>query len=190
MRAAPPRAGCILRQIKFGGHCTKKSEPTSSRTPSFARAACVVALTRKVRSDRVRTPPRAEYRASRPLALPLLSILIFLRGGEFLKRNGRQGRGAASTPQNRIYQTGIFHNRLYRDTINMSKKYLAKYQKLTQKLRSARFEAGLTQVEAGKKLKKPQAYLSKIERGERGVDAVELGELARVYGKSLNYFIK
>ena len=72
----------------------------------------------------------------------------------------------------------------------MSKKYLAKYQKLATKLRSARLEANLTQVEAGKKLKKPQAYLSKIERGERGVDAVELGELAKVYGKPLDYFIK
>ena len=71
----------------------------------------------------------------------------------------------------------------------MSKKYLAKYQKLTAKLRSARLEAGLTQVEAGKKLRKPQAYLSKIERGERGVDAVELAELAKVYNKSLDYFV-
>ena len=72
----------------------------------------------------------------------------------------------------------------------MSKKYLAKYQKLTQRLRTARLEAKLTQVEAGKKLRKPQAYLSKIERGERGVDAVELGELAKLYGKDINYFIK
>jgi transcriptional regulator with XRE-family HTH domain len=72
----------------------------------------------------------------------------------------------------------------------MSKKYLPKYRKLTQKLRTARLEAGLTQVEAGKKLRKPQAYLSKIERGERGVDAVELGELAKVYKKSMDYFIK
>ena len=72
----------------------------------------------------------------------------------------------------------------------MSKKYQAKYQKLTAKLRSARLEAGLTQVEAGKKLKKPQAYLSKIERGERRVDAVELAELAKIYGKSMDYFLK
>lgn len=72
----------------------------------------------------------------------------------------------------------------------MSKKYQAKYQKLTAKLRSARLESGLTQVEAGKKLKKPQAYISKIERGERRVDAVELAELAKIYGKSLDYFIK
>lgn len=72
----------------------------------------------------------------------------------------------------------------------MSKKYLAKYQRLTVKLRSARLEAGLTQVEAGKKLRRPQAYLSKIERGERGVDVVELAELAKVYDKDINYFIK
>ena len=72
----------------------------------------------------------------------------------------------------------------------MATKYRAKYQKLVQKLRSARLEAGLTQVEAGKKLKKPQAYLSKIERGERRIDAVELDELAKVYNKSLDYFIE
>jgi len=48
----------------------------------------------------------------------------------------------------------------------------------------------LTQVEAGKRLKKPQAYISKIERGERRVDAVELDELARLYNKPLEYFLK
>jgi len=74
--------------------------------------------------------------------------------------------------------------------MSMSKKYLPRYQKLTQKLRTARLEAGLTQVQAGKKLKRPQAYLSKIERGERGVDAVELAEFAKIYGKTINYFIK
>ena len=72
----------------------------------------------------------------------------------------------------------------------MSKKHLAKYQILMQRLRSARLDSNLTQVEVGKKLKKPQAYLSKIERGERGVDAVELGELARVYAKPMEYFLK
>ena len=70
----------------------------------------------------------------------------------------------------------------------MSKKYQAKYQKLTAKPRSARLEASLTQVEAGKMLKKPQAYISKIERGERGVDAVELAEFAKLYKKPMDYF--
>ena len=72
----------------------------------------------------------------------------------------------------------------------MASKYRVKYQRLTQRLRQARLEAGLTQVEAGKKLKKPQAYLSKIERGERRIDAVELDELAKIYGKPLDYFTK
>ncbi|OGG75031.1 hypothetical protein A3H74_02280 [Candidatus Kaiserbacteria bacterium RIFCSPLOWO2_02_FULL_51_13] len=71
----------------------------------------------------------------------------------------------------------------------MATKYRVKYQKLTAKLRSARLEAGLTQVEAGKKLKKPQAYISKIERGERRVDAVELAELAKIYAKPIEYFL-
>lgn len=72
----------------------------------------------------------------------------------------------------------------------MANEYRAKYQKLIQRLRQARLEAGLTQVEAGKKLKKQQAYVSKIERGERGVDAVELAEFAKVYKKDINHFIK
>lgn len=71
----------------------------------------------------------------------------------------------------------------------MATKYRVKYQKFVQKLRQARLDANLTQVEAGKRLKKPQAYISKIERGERRVDAVELDELAKLYNKSLDYFI-
>ena len=88
-----------------------------------------------------------------------------------------------------INQNGIFHNRLYYVSINMSKKYLPKYQKLTKKLRFARLSVRLTQVEAGKKLKKPQAYISKIERGERSVDALELAEFAKIYKKDITYFI-
>ena len=72
----------------------------------------------------------------------------------------------------------------------MASKYRIQYQKLIQRLRQARLEAGLTQVEAGKKLKKPQAYLSKIERGERRIDAVELAEVAKIYDKPLDYFTK
>ncbi len=72
----------------------------------------------------------------------------------------------------------------------MAKKYQPKYRNLIKKLRQARHEVGLTQVEAGKRLKKPQAYISKIERGERGVDAVELAELAKAYGKSIIFFLE
>jgi len=71
----------------------------------------------------------------------------------------------------------------------MANEYRAKYQKLIQRLRQARLDAELTQVEAGKRLKKPQAYISKVERGERRVDAVELAEFSKIYGKSMDYFL-
>jgi len=71
----------------------------------------------------------------------------------------------------------------------MTDKYQVKYQKFVRKLRQARLDANLTQVEAGKRLKKPQAYVSKIERGERRVDAIELMEFAKIYGKSMSFFV-
>lgn len=72
----------------------------------------------------------------------------------------------------------------------MSRIYSQKNKNLLEKLRSARVEAGLTQIEAGKKLKKPQSYLSKVERGERKIEAIELVDFAKIYNKDINYFIK
>src|SRR3989344_7805963 len=77
----------------FCGHCIKKSEPMSNRTPDFARSACVVALNQKPRPDRVDPPPRAEYRASRPLLLPLRFHSDFSRGGNSKKEWAAGGRG-------------------------------------------------------------------------------------------------
>jgi len=89
-----------------------------------------------------------------------------------------------------VGQDWIFHNGLYHVRMsNRGKKYLPKYKKLVRKLREARVEAGLTQVDAGKLLKKPQSYVSKVERGERGVDALELAEFAKVYKKQMDYFV-
>ncbi len=45
---------------------------------------------------------------------------------------------------------------------------------------AAREESGLTQVQVATKLKKPQSYVSKIERGERRLDVVEFCELADI----------
>ena len=36
---------------------------------------------------------------------------------------------------------------------------------------------------ASKKLRRPQSYLSKIERGERKIEAIELGDFAKIYNK-------
>ena len=68
--------------------------------------------------------------------------------------------------------------------------YTNEYKNVVKKLRRARNETGLLQVDVAKKLKKPQSYVSKIERGERRVDIAELSILAKIYRKSLNYFVK
>ena len=64
------------------------------------------------------------------------------------------------------------------------------YALFTERLRKARREAGLTQVQVAKKLKRPQSYVSNIESGQQRVDVVELGRFAKVYEKDINYFIK
>jgi transcriptional regulator with XRE-family HTH domain len=68
--------------------------------------------------------------------------------------------------------------------------YSETYRKITGLLKKARLEAGLSQLEAAKKLKKPQSYISKCESNERRVDIVELRSFAQVYNKKLNFFIK
>ncbi|MGP0018514.1 MAG: helix-turn-helix domain-containing protein [Candidatus Sulfotelmatobacter sp.] len=67
--------------------------------------------------------------------------------------------------------------------------YRHRYAQFLGKLKQARVEAALTQVEVAKILKRPQSFVSKIESGERRVDVVELGELARLYRKPLNFFL-
>ena len=46
----------------------------------------------------------------------------------------------------------------------------------------ARKDAKLTQVQLAARLNRRQAYISRIERGERRVDVVEFIELARAIG--------
>ena len=65
----------------------------------------------------------------------------------------------------------------------------SEYISVIKKLREAREAAGLTQAEAAEKLGKPQSYISKIERGERRLDIVELAKIARLYKKQLQWFI-
>ena len=59
-----------------------------------------------------------------------------------------------------------------------------------KKLRAARLEAGLTQQEVARSLRRPQSFVSKCESGERRVDVVELERFARLYGKRLEDFLQ
>ena len=64
------------------------------------------------------------------------------------------------------------------------------YADFVKKLRKARMEMGLTQVQVAKKLKRPQSHISNIESGQQRVDVVELQRFAKLYKKEVNYFIK
>ncbi len=63
------------------------------------------------------------------------------------------------------------------------------YRRFLTRLRRAREEAGLTQVEVATRIGRPQSYVSKCESGERRVDVIELAQFARLYGKRLDFFV-
>jgi transcriptional regulator with XRE-family HTH domain len=63
-----------------------------------------------------------------------------------------------------------------------------RYRAFLDRLRRARLDAGLTQVEVAAKVGRPQTWVSKCELGERRVDFVELEDLADACGKPLTFF--
>jgi transcriptional regulator with XRE-family HTH domain len=67
----------------------------------------------------------------------------------------------------------------------MGSAFPEEYRRFVKKLKAARIEAGLTQVDVAHRLKKPQSFISKFETGERRIDPVELRHLAEIYGKAL-----
>ena len=67
--------------------------------------------------------------------------------------------------------------------------FTEEYDEFRKRLVHARKEAGLTQEDVAYALSKPQPFVSKVERGERRLDAVELAHFAELYGKPLSYFL-
>jgi transcriptional regulator with XRE-family HTH domain len=60
--------------------------------------------------------------------------------------------------------------------------YEQRYAAFTSLLRGERKKAGLTQAKLAKKLRRPQSYISKYERGDRRLDVIEFLEIARAIG--------
>lgn len=61
---------------------------------------------------------------------------------------------------------------------------------LQKLLRRVRKEAGLTQVELGKRLDEPQSLVSDYERGERRLDLIELKQVCNAAGVDLVEFVR
>jgi transcriptional regulator with XRE-family HTH domain len=69
------------------------------------------------------------------------------------------------------------------------KAYQRAYNVFRDRLIKARKDAGMTQGEVNERMGKPHSFISKCELGERRVDFVELQILAKIYGKSISFFL-
>lgn len=68
--------------------------------------------------------------------------------------------------------------------------YQDDHKKIVERLKKARLDAGLGQIEVAKRLGRTQSYVSKIESGQRRFDVLQLKEFAKLYKKNVNYFLK
>ncbi len=64
------------------------------------------------------------------------------------------------------------------------------YAVFTTSLRDERKRAGLTQAKLAKKLRRPQSFVSKYERGDRRLDVIEFIEVAQVIGFDPHDFLR
>ena len=67
--------------------------------------------------------------------------------------------------------------------------YSEGHKRLVNRLIKAREEARLGQEEVAKRLGRTQSYISKIESGQRRIDLIQLQAFAKIYKKSLTYFL-
>jgi transcriptional regulator with XRE-family HTH domain len=65
----------------------------------------------------------------------------------------------------------------------------AEYRAFLAKLIVARKRRGLTQEQVAAALRVPQSQVSRMESGERSVNAVELRHFATLYRRRLDYFV-
>lgn len=63
------------------------------------------------------------------------------------------------------------------------------YAVLLRLLKQAREAAGLTQVQVARRLKQSQSFVTKMERGDRRIDVVQLRTICRLYGSTLTEFV-
>ena len=74
---------------------------------------------------------------------------------------------------------GLSVNRFYTRSQRLNGMDDAAYKKFRELLIGARKTAGLTQAELSQRLNRPQSFVSKYERGERRLDVVEFGAVAK-----------
>ncbi|MEI6587808.1 MAG: helix-turn-helix transcriptional regulator [Candidatus Moraniibacteriota bacterium] len=64
------------------------------------------------------------------------------------------------------------------------------YALFIERMKKARAESGLLQIEVAKAMKRPQSYVSRVESGEYRLDILEVKKFAKLYKQSIDYFLK
>lgn len=68
--------------------------------------------------------------------------------------------------------------------------YTEEYRYMVNRLKRARIEAGLTQIEVSQLTGRSQSNISKVESGQLRLDVIQLKNYAVLYKKKLDYFVK
>lgn len=68
--------------------------------------------------------------------------------------------------------------------------FTSEYKTFARMLRETRERANVTQVDLAKKLKQTQSYVSKVERGERRLDLVQLRWWCQALNTTATLFVK
>ena len=69
------------------------------------------------------------------------------------------------------------------------KSHRQRYEVFLAQLREARQRAGVTQIDTAGALSQTQTFISKVERGERRLDVIDLIDFLRVYGEEPAAFV-
>ncbi len=67
--------------------------------------------------------------------------------------------------------------------------YTAEYEVVLDLLRTLREQKGVTQTELAQLLEQSQSYVSKVERGDRRLDVIQLRTICLTLGSNLPDFI-
>ena len=78
--------------------------------------------------------------------------------------------------------------RVWKGSLSLYTSHLPHYRAFLEKLRQARLEAGLTQVQAAERMGKPQAFASRCELGRCRIDSIDLRMFAGIYNRTLGFF--
>lgn len=88
-----------------------------------------------------------------------------------------------------ISDLGLNHQRVYLPNVPKST-FSRKYDYFRALLIEARRNAKLTQVDLAERLRRPQSFVSKYERGERRLDVIEFLDVAVVLRIDVSTFLK